>query len=483
MNPLAPNIRALIKLHKPNAPIRPIVNWQHAPAYKLARYISEKLKAILELPYTFNVRNSQQLINDLRNNTEYTQNLRLASFDITNMYTNIPTKKIMPIISQICKLHNTPKEVKKEITKIVNTVLKQNYFNFDNHTFKQIDGLAMGAPTSALFSEIYIQKIEHTKIIKILVENNICNYLRYVDDIILVYDVTATDIMTVLNQFNSITTNLQFTVELEANKQLNFLDLTIRRQQENFGFNIYRKPTTTDHIIPDDSCHPSEHKLSAIRFLTHRLETYPLNDADKRKENHTIQHILNVNNYGYSTPRNLHLEPGKVKKQEEKKLKRAIFTYTGPHVRKITKLFHSAEVKTAFTTKHTIQKLLRTHQNQTNFNGCAVYQLECGDCNRKYVGQTGRSFHTRFKEHKGDFDNNNNKSLFAKHLLEEGHSLQPIDSCMKILEYQRKSQKLNTLEQYHIYRLTKTEQPLNEQYTGTQNPIFESILKVYPIQR
>jgi hypothetical protein len=231
------------------------------------------------------------------------------------------------------------------------------------------------------------------------------------------------------------------------------------------------------------SCHPFEHKLSAIRFLTQRLETYPLNDADKFKENNTIQHILKVNNYGHSIPHNLHSEPGKKKKQEEKKLKRAIFTYTGPQVRKITKLFHSAKVKTAFTTKHTIQKLLRTHQNQINFNGSGVYQLECGDCNRKYVGQTGRSFHTRFKEHKGDFDNNNNKSLFAKHLLEEGHSLQPIESCMKILEYQRKSQKLNTLEQYHIYRLTKTEQPLNEQYTGTQNPIFESILKVYPILR
>jgi hypothetical protein len=69
------------------------------------------------------------------------------------MYTNIPTNKIMPIISQICKFHNTPKDVKKEITKIVNTVLKQNYFNFDNHTFKKIDGLAMGAPTSALISD------------------------------------------------------------------------------------------------------------------------------------------------------------------------------------------------------------------------------------------------------------------------------------------------------------------------------------------
>jgi hypothetical protein len=341
----------------------------------------------------------------------------------------------------------------------------------------------MGAPTSALFSEIYIQKIEHTKIIKILVENNICNYLRYVEDIILVYDTTITNITTVLNQFNNITTNLIFTAEQESNNQLNFLDLTIHRQQDKFGFNIYRKPTITDHIIPDDSCHPSEHKLSAIRYLTHRMQTYPLNEADRLKETHTIQQILRANNYGHSIS-NLHQGQCKIeKKQEEKKTKRAIFTYTGPHLRKITKLFHSAGIKTAFTTKHTLQNQLRTYQNQADFNRCGVYQLECEDCNRKYVGQTGRSFHTRYKEHKGDFDNNYHKSLFAKHLLEEGHSMQPMESCMKILEYKGKSQKLNTLERYHIYRLAKVEQPLNEQYTDMQNPIFESILKVYPITR
>jgi hypothetical protein len=37
------------------------------------------------------------------------------------------------------------------------------------------------------------------------------------------------------------------------------------------SFNIYRKPTATDTIIPNDSCHPSEHKLAAIRYLTNRL--------------------------------------------------------------------------------------------------------------------------------------------------------------------------------------------------------------------
>jgi len=54
----------------------------------------------------------------------------------------------------------------------------------------------------------------------------------------------------------------------EKEKRINFLDITIMTDDNNLSFDIYRKPTTTDPIIPNDSCHPQEHKLAAIRYLT-----------------------------------------------------------------------------------------------------------------------------------------------------------------------------------------------------------------------
>jgi hypothetical protein len=85
-----------------------------------------------------------------------------------------------------------------------------------------------------------------------------------VDDILLVYDFRHTDIDKVLNQFNKINKEIQFTLEKEQNNSIHFLDLTIAKIDNNFKFKIYRKPTT-DAIIPADSCHPSEHKMNAIR--------------------------------------------------------------------------------------------------------------------------------------------------------------------------------------------------------------------------
>jgi hypothetical protein len=62
-------------------------------------------------------------------------------------------------------------------------------------------------------------------------------------------------------------------------------------------FSIYRKPTATVIIIPKNSCHTPEHKSAAARYLTNRLSTYPMNNAEKEKENNTIKQILHNNKY------------------------------------------------------------------------------------------------------------------------------------------------------------------------------------------
>jgi hypothetical protein len=42
LNPIPPMIRGRIKIHKEYSPIRLIVNWKNAPAYKLAKMRSKK---------------------------------------------------------------------------------------------------------------------------------------------------------------------------------------------------------------------------------------------------------------------------------------------------------------------------------------------------------------------------------------------------------------------------------------------------------
>jgi hypothetical protein len=100
MNPAAPNLHATIKLHKHNTPIRPIVSWKQAPAYQLAKQLVRTLHDYLQLPNTYNIQNSIQLMGDLKLIT-INKNTRLCSFDIVNMYTNIPKNDIITITKNI----------------------------------------------------------------------------------------------------------------------------------------------------------------------------------------------------------------------------------------------------------------------------------------------------------------------------------------------------------------------------------------------
>jgi hypothetical protein len=77
-NPTTPTIRGLIKIHKEESPIRPVINWRNVPAYKLAKQLVRKLQSHMPLPSAFNVLNTTQLIEDLPD-IPYNNRLKLAS--------------------------------------------------------------------------------------------------------------------------------------------------------------------------------------------------------------------------------------------------------------------------------------------------------------------------------------------------------------------------------------------------------------------
>jgi hypothetical protein len=43
---------------------------------------------------------------------------------------------------------------------LINIILEQNYIQFNDYFYKQHSGLAMGAPTSAIFAETFLQFLE-----------------------------------------------------------------------------------------------------------------------------------------------------------------------------------------------------------------------------------------------------------------------------------------------------------------------------------
>jgi hypothetical protein len=269
----------------------------------------------------------------------------------------------------------------------------------DTKFYHQSEGLAMGAPSSALLAEIYLQLLEHNQILHLLLKHKVISYHRYVDDILITYDTSNTNINDTLSDFNNLHHKLHFTIENELNNQINFLDPTILRHHNNLQFGIYRRKTTTDIMIHNDSCHPTEHKMSGINYLINRIITYHITNSNLNLESQIINHLLKSNGYKHLKTEDLIQKKEKHAQKEninQTHRKWANFTYVGKETKLITKLFREHNIGIVFRTKNTIEKLLnRENKIYNKFEQCGIYEVKCNSCPKVYIGQTGRNFKTR----------------------------------------------------------------------------------------
>jgi hypothetical protein len=240
------------------------------------------------LPNTFNVKNTTGLLQQLRD-TPMTPHFTLASLDITNLYSNIPVQETRTILTDTLKYHQTDPQTQQELLMSYDAITTQNYSH--NHIISQHDALALGAPSSGLIAELFLQNMENVHLARLSHKHGIIDYFRYVDGILLIFDPELTDIQAILTDFNTSHPNLHFTAETERDNTINYLDISIQNPH-NLITSIYRNPTFTDSITPYSSNHPKQHKYADVKFLYNRLNSYGLQEEEYKQELNIIHNIL-----------------------------------------------------------------------------------------------------------------------------------------------------------------------------------------------
>jgi hypothetical protein len=76
------------------------------------------------------------LINEL-NNLSIIRNIRMCSFDITNMHTNIPLNTLTNIIRNTLSKEEIPQLIIYEMDRITKLIIEQNYFQHNIQFYKQ----------------------------------------------------------------------------------------------------------------------------------------------------------------------------------------------------------------------------------------------------------------------------------------------------------------------------------------------------------
>jgi len=125
----------------------------------------------------------------------------------------------------------------------------------------------MGSPLSPMVADLIMQHLK-SSILSDLSYNPIF-YYRYVDDIVL--SVPSSQLNNLLKKFNSFHQRLRFTMEIERDNRLNFLDLTIIKQNNFLIFDWFQKPTFSGRFLNFHSHHPFTHKRGTMYSLVDRV--------------------------------------------------------------------------------------------------------------------------------------------------------------------------------------------------------------------
>ena len=196
------------------------------------------------------------------------------------------------------------------VADLLNFVLRSTYFQYNGSIDEQKDGAAMGSPVSAVIANLYMEEFEERAIATATYKPKICK--RYADHTFTALGKDYVDGF--LQHLNSQQPTIRFTMEIEKDNTIPFLDKLVSRDSNVLlTTTVYRRPTHTDQYLAYDSHHPQSVKRGIVKCLYDRakhLTSNPSAISEEKKRN--IDH-----RYVFRTDILLHLYESSQRQQQD----------------------------------------------------------------------------------------------------------------------------------------------------------------------
>ena len=409
----------LPKVHKPNFsidfPFRPIFAAYNTAAYKLSKFLVPILAPITINEYTSE--NSYTFCKSLHSITN-PANSYMASFDIENLFTNIPLKETIDIcINKLfVESDTTILGLNKSFFKtLLEYCVLNSSFIFNSKLYKQIEGLGMGLPLGPTFANIFMCHYETKWLNDCPSSFRPLFYKRYIDDTFLLFS-DESHCVQFFDYLNSKHDNIKFTMECERAGCLSFLDVNITRDGNNFNTGVFRKNTFTGLGLSYFSYCNNVFKINSIKCLLHRA--YNICSTYKLLHLEFDFLVQFFKNNGYPLPLIYsHIKKFLTNKFDNSNnivcsspIKYVSLPYFGPPsikmkddiLKLLAKLCPSVKFRIILINSFNINSFFRYKDSlPTLFRSSVVYQYKCATCGAGYVGSTYRPLYVRASEHRG----------------------------------------------------------------------------------
>ena len=390
----------------------------------------------------------------------------MVSFDVVSLFTKIPVNLAKDVtIEQLrndVTLNERTEMTINDIEIALNFCLYNTYFKFQGKFYQQIFGVPMGSPISVTIANLVMEHIEIKAINSFFSPPKL--WSKFVDD---TFVILKSDIVKrFFAHINSIEASIKFTIEYEKEDKLPFLDiLFMKKKSGTLATKIYRKETHTNRYLNYESCHSQQQKQGIIISLLNRLAKLITDSKDFNEEKEMLRRTLEDNNYpNWLIKKTFNrFRSNKIEKHEISKNYKG--TVTLPYFQDLTeilsRIIKKQNIRVYTKPFQTIKQILPNLKDsiEPKQQPGVIYEIPCLDCVGIYIGETGRAFLTRCKEHMRDvnsknlarLENNdiNNKSALVKHVYSEKHHMNWNNS--KILAKEADYIKRRFLESFFIH--------------------------------
>lgn len=458
-NSIPARFYGLPKVHKPVLSLRPIISSLNTPTSKISGYISEIISSYLSVSrgryYVEDSFSFSTFISEFQLPEDYV----LISLDVVSLFTNISLELALSAIQhrwESISSHTTiPKE---DFINIIRFLFNSNYFIFQGNFYNQILGSPMGSKFSPSIAEVVMDFLLDGILTDIPFEMPFIK--KYVDDIICAVPSDKTSYT--LERFNRQSESIKFTIELENNNSVPFLDtLVIRRPDNTLILDWYRKPSSSGRYLHYFSNHPQRQKINMVTGLKNRIQR--ISHPTLKEKNMKLLYQLMLEN-GY--PKNLlkkliHNSSNSGQPQNNDEIastnldQRIIFTSI-PLINVMTKslinLLKTDNIKVIPRTEFKLKRLYSNLKDriETDKKSCVVYRIPCQNCDEVYIGQTSQQLKRRITQHISDIKNPRKICALAEHVRSVDHRMD-YDS-VTVLECEENMRKRCFLEMIHIKR-------------------------------
>ena len=151
-----------MKERRRHYPLRPIASFIGSALYNTSKFLTSILTP-LQNGNGFSVPTSSKFVDEI-SNIDIQDDEIMLSFDVVSLFTAIPVKKACDYIQTKLdcdeSLHLPTNLDTTDIISLLNFVLSNNYFVYNDSVYKQIHGCPMGSPVSPVVANLCMAAIE-----------------------------------------------------------------------------------------------------------------------------------------------------------------------------------------------------------------------------------------------------------------------------------------------------------------------------------